>query len=74
MVDGAALDTVDRLPAASIVENATLIELRAREAQTACARASAKARETFMAEQAERIVKRTGVTLDARPAHRGTAM
>lgn len=63
VVDGAALDTATACPPLRIVEHATFIELRAREAQR-LAPTSAKAREIFVAEQAERIAKRSGVTLD----------
>ena len=62
--EGPPLDTVSACPPLSIVEQAALAEMRAREAHR-LAPECAKARKTFVAEQAERIASRPGVTLEA---------
>lgn len=58
--DGALLDTVAACPDLTIVEQARLKELRAREAQR-LAPDSAKARDAFIDEQAGKIAERTGM-------------
>jgi hypothetical protein len=62
--EGVALDTVTACPPLTIVEKARLTDLRAKEA-CRLAPDRAKARDQFVAEQAERIVSRTGCTLNA---------
>ena len=62
--DGPPLDTLSACPPLRIVEQATLNELHAKETHR-LGHDSAKARKAFVAEQSQRIVQRTVVTLDA---------
>jgi hypothetical protein len=62
--DGAALDTVSACPPLTIVEQAKLRELRAKEAHR-LAPESARARAAFVKSQAERLIERTGLSADA---------
>ena len=62
--DGAELDTLGACPSLRIVEKARLDELRAKDAHR-LAPERGKARETFIAEQGQRIAQRIGVTPDA---------
>jgi DNA polymerase I-like protein with 3'-5' exonuclease and polymerase domains len=59
-VDGAVLDTVAACPPLSIVERSRLDELKAREHER-LAPELAKARERFVAAQAAKLAKRTGM-------------
>jgi hypothetical protein len=58
--DGAALDTVAVCPPLSLVEQARLRQLRAREVQRLAPDAK-RAREVFIAEYAQRLAERTGM-------------
>jgi hypothetical protein len=62
-VDGELLDTVAACPALSILEQARLRELYAKEAARLAPEA-AKVRKAFVAEQARRLVEQTGVAPD----------
>ena len=62
--NGGALDTITACPPLSIVEQAKLRELRAKEADR-LAPGSAKARTAFIKQQAERLIERTGMAADA---------
>jgi hypothetical protein len=61
--DGAPLDTVAACPPLRVLEKAQLEQLRSREANR-IAPARALAREKFVEEQADHIVKRTGCTVN----------
>jgi hypothetical protein len=61
-VEGVTLDTAVACPQLSIVEQAKLSELRAKE-KSRLAGESAKAREIFIEQQSRRLTERTGVDL-----------
>lgn len=61
---GEILDTITACPPLTITEKSRLKELKAKEAHRLAGDA-AKARNAFVAEQAERLVKRTGMTVTA---------
>ena len=63
-VEGAVLDTVAACPPLSIVERARLDELKARERER-LAPEMAKVRTAFIAAQAQKLVKRTGMSAKA---------
>lgn len=58
--DGPPLDTIAACPPLTILEQARLRELRAREAHR-LAPDSAKARDAFVLEQADKVARRTGI-------------
>ena len=64
VTDGEILDTVAACPPLSILELAKLRELRARETER-LAPETAKARKAFIAQQAERLSRRTGLAATA---------
>jgi hypothetical protein len=64
VVEGAVLDTVATCPPLTLVENARLEELKARERHR-LAPEVAKVRPKFIAQQAERLVKRVGMSVQA---------
>jgi hypothetical protein len=64
VVSGGALDTVSACPPLTIIQTAKLRALRAKEVHR-LAPQSAKARAAFVAEQAKRLAKRTGMSEQA---------
>ncbi len=63
VTEGMALDTITACPPLTIVELAKLNELRAKEAHR-LAPDAAKARDVFLAQQAQRLVERTGMSAE----------
>jgi hypothetical protein len=63
VVEGVALDAIIACPPLTIVEQAKLLELRAKEAHR-LAPDAAKARGAFIAQQSQRLVERTGMSAE----------
>jgi hypothetical protein len=64
VADGGVLDTVSACPPLSVLEKARLAELKAKEAHRLTGEA-AKARTAFVDQQADKIVRRTGMSRQA---------